>query len=88
LEAYLVSLVQLVITLITILIIAQALISFTPLAPWHPVRRTLDQLTEPILRPFRNLMPNTGAIDFSPMVALIVIQILGQIIVVFIRSAF
>ncbi len=85
-QSYLVSLIGLVVTLVSLLLIANALISFAPLEPWHPVRRTLNQLAEPILRPFRNILPPTGAIDFSPMLALIVIQILGQILVALVRS--
>jgi YggT family protein len=85
-QTYLVAVIQLVVTLVSLLLIANALISFAPLEPWHPVRRTLNQLAEPILRPFRNILPPTGAIDFSPMLALIVIQILGQILVALVRS--
>ena len=84
-QTYLVAVIQLVVTLVSLLLIANALISFAPLEPWHPVRRTLNQLAEPILRPFRNILPPTGAIDFSPMLALIVIQILGQILIALVR---
>ena len=87
-QSYLISLIRLVVDLVSILLIANALISFTPLEPWHPVRRTLNQLAEPILRPFRNILPQTGTIDFSPMVALFVIWILGQILIVLVNSAF
>ena len=86
--SYLVSLIWWVVTIITIVLILNALLSFTPLEPWHPVRRFLNQLAEPIVRPFRNILPPTGMIDFSPMIALIVIQIVGQILIVLVRSAF
>jgi YggT family protein len=85
-QTYFVAVIQLVVTLVSLLLIANALISFAPLEPWHPVRRTLNQLSEPILRPFRNILPPTGAIDFSPMLALIVIQILGQILIALVRA--
>jgi len=85
-QSYLVAVIQIVVILVSLLLIANALISFTPLEPWHPVRRTLNQLAEPILRPFRNILPPTGAIDFSPMLALIVIQILGQILIALVRA--
>jgi YggT family protein len=85
-QTYLVAAIQLVVTLVSLLLIANALISFAPLEPWHPVRRTLNQLAEPILRPFRNILPPTGAIDFSPMLALIVVQILGQIMIALVRA--
>ena len=87
-QNYLVSLINLVVALVSILLIANALISFAPLEPWHPVRRILNQLAEPILHPFRNILPQTGMIDFSPMVALFVIWILGQLLIVLVRAAF
>jgi YggT family protein len=85
-QTYFVAVIQIVVTLVSLLLIANALISFAPLEPWHPVRRTLNQLAEPILRPFRNILPPTGAIDFSPMLALIVVQILGQILIALVRA--
>ncbi len=35
----------------------------------------INRLLDPVLRPVRNLMPNTGAIDFSPLVVIIILQI-------------
>ena len=86
--SYLVSLISLVVTIISIVLILNALLSFTPLEPWHPVRRFLSQMAEPIVRPFRNILPATGMIDFTPMIALIVVQIVGQILIALVRSAF
>ena len=40
----------------------------------------LNALLQPLLAPIRRIMPNTGAIDFSPLVLIIGLQIL-QIIV-------
>ncbi|TPG15657.1 YggT family protein [Sphingomonas oligophenolica] len=40
----------------------------------------LEKMTDPIYRPIRRVLPNTGGIDFSPMVALIVITILDIIL--------
>ncbi len=36
---------------------------------------SINRLLDPVLRPIRNLMPQTGAIDFSPLVLIIVLQI-------------
>ena len=36
----------------------------------------INSLLEPVLRPIRRLMPNTGAIDFSPLVVIILLQII------------
>jgi len=40
-------------------------------AIWTAINAILD----PVLRPIRRIMPNTGAIDFSPMVLIILLQI-------------
>ncbi|MCT2398371.1 YggT family protein [Novosphingobium mangrovi (ex Huang et al. 2023)] len=45
-------------------------------AVWHALNAILD----PMLRPIRRMMPNTGAIDFSPMVLIIGLTILGIIL--------
>ena len=38
-------------------------------------------LTEPVLQPIRNMLPQTSGLDFSPMIAIILLQILGQILI-------
>jgi len=37
---------------------------------------TLYRLTEPMLRPIRNLLPNFGGIDFSPLIAILILLFL------------
>ena len=85
---YLIALIQVVVNLLTILLIIYALMSFAPLEPWHPARRFLDQLVQPILQPFRNVIPPVGMFDFSVMVAIIVIQLAGIILKAMVQAAF
>ena len=40
----------------------------------------LDRITAPLYRPIRRLMPDFGGIDFSPLVLLILIQILRMLL--------
>jgi YggT family protein len=87
-ETALLAFVSMAVNLVSIVLILHALMSFAPIEPWHPVRRALDQIAEPIIRPFRGLIPPVGMFDFSIMVAIIVIQILGELVKVMIRSAF
>mgnify|MGYP002779925506 CR=1 FL=1 len=44
------------------------------------VYRSINALMEPILAPIRRILPNTGAIDFSPLVLIIVLQILIRVL--------
>ena len=46
---------------------------------WNAVNALLD----PIISPIRRLMPDTGAIDFSPMVLLIGLRILQELLLGF-----
>ena len=40
----------------------------------------LSRLTEPLYRPIRRILPDFGALDFSPLVVLLIIQILRNIV--------
>ena len=40
------------------------------------IYRSVTALLEPLLRPIRKLMPDTGAIDFSPLVLIVLLNIL------------
>jgi YggT family protein len=42
--------------------------------------QALNALLEPILRPVRRILPNTGAIDFSPLVIIIGLRILSMLL--------
>ena len=44
------------------------------------VHDALSRLFEPALRPIRRVMPDTGAIDFSPMVFLMILNAIGYIL--------
>jgi YggT family protein len=45
-----------------------------------PVGRLLRDLTEPIIAPIRQVMPSLGMFDLSPIVALLLIRLIGQLI--------
>jgi len=40
----------------------------------------LDRLTAPLYRPIRRILPDFGGIDFSPLVVLILIQVLQKLL--------
>ena len=44
------------------------------------VLQTCYALTEPVLRPIRNLLPRFGSIDISPIIALIAVQVLESLL--------
>ena len=82
------STINIVANIITLVIFINALLSFAPIDPWHPVRRFFRELSDPIVDPIRRIMPQTGMIDLSPMVALFAIQILAQVLIAIVNAAF
>ena len=44
------------------------------------IYRSVTALLEPLLRPIRKLMPDTGAIDFSPLVLIVLLNILNIVL--------
>lgn len=57
------------------LLLLQVILSW--INPFSPIAGVLDSLTRPILTPIRRVIPSAGGIDFSPMVAIILIQMLN-----------
>ena len=79
---------DLLLRVLTYIIIAQAILSwlvaFNVINTYNDFVRSflgaLDRITEPLYRPIRRILPDFGGIDFSPLVVLILIQILRMLL--------
>ena len=67
-------------------ILLRVLLSWFRLDPYHPVVQIVHQITEPIIGPLRRIIPSIGMIDITPMVALIILQIVQEVLLSLIRS--
>lgn len=76
----LISIINILSNIIYLLVIAYVILSYF-MSPFHPVRQLINRLVDPMLNPIRRVLPQTGMIDFSPMVLIILIWILGRILV-------
>lgn len=72
----LVTYVDLFLTALSFAIFGRVIISWISPTGNDPVSPILYQITEPILKPIRQVMPRTGALDLAPMVALILLNFL------------
>jgi len=81
-----VGLVQLLFDLYIIVLLARVLLSWVQVDPRNPIVNLIHQLTEPLLAPIRNLLPQSGGMDFSPMAAFIVVLVTEQIVLTLLRS--
>ncbi|HZS13894.1 MAG TPA: YggT family protein [Candidatus Dormibacteraeota bacterium] len=65
----------------TLLILVRVALSWFPgIDPWNPLVRFLRAVVDPVLRPFRSIMPTFGGIDFSPILAIIVLGWVSRLI--------
>ena len=72
-----------ILRLLQILILARCILSFAPSWQRQPLGLIIIALTEPILRPLRSVVRIGGsgaAVDFSPMIALLIISVLSRAI--------
>lgn len=77
----LIGLVNTLFRLYSWIILARVLLSWVRVDPWHPAVVWLHRLTEPVLKPFRRLLPTVGGIDFSPILVFFVLDIVRQIVI-------
>jgi len=82
---FIIIVIDMLIRLITILVIVNVFLSYF-LSPYHPIRENLDRIINPLLNPIRRLLPQTGMIDFSPFILLVLVQVVGQILIALLRS--
>lgn len=71
--------IQIIIQIITFVVIAQAISTYF-LPPGNPVREKLDRLVNPLLNPIRRVLPTIGNFDFSPVVLIILLQIVEYLL--------
>ncbi|MGM3308313.1 YggT family protein [Anabaena sp. WFMT] len=67
------------ITIYGYLLISRILLTWFPQINWYNQPfAALSQITDPYLNLFRSIIPPLGGMDFSPMVAIILLQVLGS----------
>jgi YggT family protein len=78
----LIQLINIISQFIVLLVIVKVILSYF-MDPYHPLRRTLDGLVEPMLDPIRRVVPLIGMFDFSPLILIILVQILSSVLIRF-----
>jgi len=75
-----ITFIRLLLDLLGFLVLIDVLLGYV-MDPFHPVRATLDRIVEPFLGPIRRVVPPVNMIDFSPLVLIILLQVVGSILV-------
>jgi len=71
--------------LFVLLVIVNSILSYF-LSPYHPVRNALDRFLNPLLVPIRRVVPLVGMFDLSPLILIIVVEILSYVLVSFLYA--
>ena len=74
-------LISIIIILVIVQFVISLLVAFNVVSMHNQwvaaIYRSVNALLEPILRPIRRIMPDTGAIDFSPLVLIVLLNIVN-----------
>lgn len=65
----------------SLLVFGTVIISWVKLPPDNPIASFLHSITEPLLSPIRQIMPEMGGLDFSPLVLLFGIRLVRGVII-------
>ena len=75
----LVTVIDILTRLFLLLLIVHVVLTYF-MSPLHPIRRQIDRIVEPLLDPIRRVVPVMGMIDFSPLILLILVQIVSSVL--------
>jgi YggT family protein len=76
---YIAQLIQLAAWVLTLVIFVQVVLSFIA-PPYNEIRLAVDRLVNPLLRPIQRFVPPLGGLDFSPMILIILIQVVERLL--------
>ena len=83
-DAFLIFFVSILCQILSLAIFIRVLLSWLPiqnLGPLRPVVDLLYAITDPVLVPLRRIIPPIGMIDITPVVAIILLEIIQSLVV-------
>jgi len=82
---FVIAIVNATVRVLSLTVFISSLLSYF-MDPYHPIRQMLGRVVEPLLTPIRKLVPPMGGVDWSPLILIIALQVLGSILVTILRS--
>ena len=77
---FLFGFIRLLCEVLTIAIILRAILSWFSPRPTNILAVILNKVTEPLLAPLRRIIPRAGMFDFTPLVAIILLQFIARLL--------
>jgi YggT family protein len=79
-ELILVNFVRLLATVVWLLLIARVILSWTNPMGGGGLTAFVYQATEPILAPIRRVLPPTAGVDWSPLIAMLLVGVIVRVV--------
>lgn len=64
---------------IYLLVLLKVVLSYF-MDPYHPFRQSVDRLIDPLLKPIRQVVPTMGRFDFSPIILIILVEVIAMVV--------
>ena len=77
---FVITLADWAIQILILLIVASSLLTWFQPNPRNPLVRMLHTVVDPVLHPIRAILPSAMGMDFSPMVAILILWMLQKLI--------
>jgi len=71
--------------LLVLLVVVSVILSYF-MDPFHPIRRSIDSVVEPMLAPIRRVVPLIGVLDLSPLILILLLQVVSNLIIRFLLT--
>lgn len=75
----LVTIIQVFRQIVYLLVLLKVVLSYF-MDPFHPFRQSVDRLIDPLLRPIQQIIPSFGRFDFSPLILIILVEVVTGIL--------
>ena len=82
--SFLISAILVIRNILELLVIISVILSYV-MDPYHPVRRRVDAIVDPMLMPIRRVVPLIGMLDISTIILIILIRIVSNLIINLLR---
>jgi YggT family protein len=80
----LISVILVIRNILELLVIVSVILSYV-MDPYHPVRRWVNSIVDPMLMPIRRVVPLIGMLDISPIILIVLIRIVSNLIINLLR---
>ena len=75
---FLINFLAILLQILLVAILIRVVLTWFPVDPSNPIIRIIFEVTEPVLAPFRRVIPRIGMFDLSPIAAMLLIQFINS----------